>query len=224
MNVPPISSLIADPNSEASVNPSLNRSSAKFHPLLITRTLVRVFQFCFSQMPNPDYRWDADPLKSALDIRVVNDTTEQTNEGIQKRPRIIVGRGSYTISESGIGQSMTEAVPVQEAKGADKSRHMHVINGSFSIIIEANNEGTVEMLTDMVSTFLTWSSTHICNTFGFNRFALPLFVGEPSLDKEDTEKFKVVINGNYLAENHYKITKDSYKLAAMNLETVIGGS
>lgn len=224
MSLPPISSLIADPNQDPRENPSLNRTSAKFHPLLITRTLIRVLQFCFGQMPNPDYKWDPDPVKSALDIRVVNDKDEQTNDSIQKRPRIIVSRGSYQISESGLGQSMTDADPVQVAKGAGQSKHMHVINGSFSVIVEANNEGTVEMLTDMVATFLTWSSVHICNTFGFNKFALPLFVGEPAMDKEDVEKFKVVINGNYLAESHYKINRDAHLLSAMNLETVIGGS
>lgn len=224
MNLPPVTSLVADPNQDPRENPSLNRTSAKFHPLLITRTLIRVLQFCFSQMPNPDYKWDPDPLKSALDIRVVNDTEEQTNEGIQKRPRIIVSRGSYTISETGLNKSMSEEQPVQEAKGSPKSRFMHVISGNFSIIIEANKEGTVEMLTDMVATFLTWSSNHICNTFGFNKFGLPLFIGEPALDKEDVEKFKVVINGNYLAESHFKIAQDGYRLAAMNLETVIAGS
>lgn len=219
--LPPLSSLIAGPNQDPRENPSMNRTSAKFHPLLVTEALVRTLKFCFGQMPNPNYRWEPDPVLSRLHIGRVNETLPSEEDATQRKPRILVNRGTYTISESGLNQSLTEGVSPHIAKGDERTKHMNIIQGNFSIIIEAQQEGTAEMLVDMVSSFLTWSSVHICNTHGFNKFGFPMYVGEVALDKEDTEKFKVVINSGYLMETHYKIWKDGYKLMNFNLDSEV---
>lgn len=228
--LPPITSMVADPNQDPRISPSINRTSAKFHPLLVTEIIIRTLKYCFGQMTNPNYKWDPDPVISAVDIQRVNDTqpkkdtdSPEAGNAVQKKPRILVGRGSYQIGKTGLNQSMTEGLPTHIAKGADKTKHMHLVQGSFSIIIEAHNEGTVEMLTDMVSTFISWSSVHICNTHGFNEFGMPLYIGEAALDKEDTEKFKVVINSGYIMETHYVIRKDGFKLGAINLDSEVTG-
>lgn len=190
--------------------------STKFSPGMVAEIIIRVLRHCFSKMKE-EYRWSEDIKKTKVVIKRASDTLE--TEGIEAIPRVIVSRNSYQIGQMGLNQSMSSAAPLHEAKGEKMSRHTHMITGGFSVIVEAQGEGTVELLADMVSTFLTWMSTHICVQYGLLNFGLPMSVGEPQQDKEATEKFKIVINSGYSTESHFKITEDSYKLLGVNLTT-----
>lgn len=194
--------------------------SLKFSPIMVPEIIIRVLRHCFARM-NPEYRWDADPKKTRVIIMRANDTlNDQAIEGI---PRIVVSRNSYQMGSAGMNQGLTSAPPMGDAKGVKDSKHMNLITGSFQIIIEGQQEGTVEMLADMASTFLAWMGVHICVTYGLLNFGLPMTVGETQMDKEGTEKFKLIINSGYYTESHYRIKEDSFKLLAVNLTTVLEG-
>ncbi len=220
-SLPPISSFgNGVPNTVENMDGPVQGNSLKFSPKIVSEILLRVLRHCFQKAPE-DYRWDPDPKLSKVAIRRANETFDKDSEASQFLPRIIVSRNSYGIGQSGLNQSMTSESPMEVTKGIKDSTHMHMISGGFSIVIEATQEGTAEMLADMTSCFLTWLSTHICNTYGLNTFGLPMNVGEPAPDKEGLEKFKIVINSGYSAESRFRIHSDAYKLLSINLNTTL---
>lgn len=215
--LPPASSFSdGTPNTSINTDGPVQGKSLKFSPLIVTEILLRVLRHCFSMAPEA-YRWDSDKDKSKLTIIRANDLLDENVT--QALPRITVSRNSFNISPSGLNQSMSSETPMDVTKGIKDSRHMHFINGSFSIVIEAQTEGTVEILADMTSSFLTWLSTHICSTYGLLTFGLPMSVGEPAPDKESTEKYKIVINSGFSSESKFRITEDAFKMLAVNLDT-----
>lgn len=188
----------------------------KFSPKIVSEILLRVLRHCFSKAPE-DYRWDPDPEISKVAIIRANETLDK--EAVQKLPRIVVSRNSYSIYPSGLNQSMSSELPMEETKGIKDSNHMHVIQGGFSIVVEATQEGTAEVLADMASCFITWLNVHICNLYNLSSFGLPMSVGEPALDKEGVEKFKIAINSQFKAESRFKIKSDAFRMLAVNLST-----
>lgn len=215
--LPPASSFgSGTPNTSINTEGPVQGKSLKFSPMIVTEILLRVLRHCFSKAPEV-YRWDSDKDKSNLAIIRANDLLDENVT--QALPRITVSRNAFNISPSGLNQSMSSETPMDITKGIKDSRHMHFINGSFSIVIEAQTEGTVEILADMTASFLTWLSTHICSTYGLLTFGLPMSVGEPAPDKESTEKYKIVINSGFSSESKFRITEDAFKMLAVNLDT-----
>lgn len=191
-------------------------NTTKFSPLLISAIMLKVLRYFFGNMTNPSYRWDADDKQSAIYIGMVNDVIHDSE--IQKKPRILVNRGPYRIQKTSLTGDLAEGKPMGQTLGNRSSKHMNFVSGGITVIIEAEEEGTCEILADMVSTFFTWSSDHICNTFRFKQFGYPMDVQECSMDDENKEKFKIVINTGYLTETSWVFGEDTLKLKGLFLE------
>ena len=99
-----------------------------------------------------------------------------------------------------------------ELKGASDRHNKVFINGTAYIVIETKNEGTCELITDMVMHFIVWSRPFLCDSMGFKDFGLPMQVSEAELAQEDTEKFKVTIQLPYMVEEDWRVNQEALKL------------
>jgi hypothetical protein len=133
-------------------------------------------------------------------------------------PRILVGRGTYNIGKVGLTDNLAESKGIFESFGGSNRINMVQISGTIQIVIEARNEGTCELVTDMVSHFIVWSRPLLCDTQKFNEFGLNMQVSDCQPDKEDTEKFKTVITIPYLTEEHWTVKQDALKLKGFFIE------
>ncbi len=191
----------------------------RFSPTLITTLILEPLRYFFSQGPKTDngLYWHADEKISNMDIGTVNDFHKLP---LQKKPRILVNRGNYAINKSGLTDSLTQAKGIVETGGKMDKKNMVWVDGAAQIIIEANQEGTCELMTDMVTHFIAATRPLIMNTLDFNDYGLPMNVSTCDIDKEDTEKFKVVINVPYRVEDHWQVTHDSVKFKSMYITLV----
>jgi hypothetical protein len=196
--------------SDNTVDNTSSTRKPNFSPYMIPQIILRVLRFFFSQNKK-GYKWSNDHHET--DVLIYQSFEIIDREPIQGIPRIIVSRDGYNISPMGMNQSMTSADPIEVSKGLRRSKHAYLIQGGFTIQVEAQTE----VLADMVSSFLTWSERSICAEFGLNSFGVPMTVGEPSMDKEGQEKFKVTIRSQYSAETHFAINQDAIKIGSLNL-------
>lgn len=190
-----------------------------FSPVLLGSLIVEPLRYFFSQAPRvkDGLFWDPDEKVSNIEIGTVNDFHKVA---IQTKPRILINRGNYVITKSGLTDNMTQAKGIVESYGKNERKNMVWVRGAAQIIIEANQEGTCELMTDMVAHFIAGTRPIICNTLGFQDFGLDMNVSSCDVDKEDTEKFKVTINLPYSFEDHWQVKFDSIKFKTMYLSLV----
>lgn len=182
----------------------------RFSPLLITNLIVQPLRYFFHNYPlNNDLYWDEDPLKSKMDIGAMNEFHKLP---IQEKPRVLVDRGSYTISNTGLSDDMAQSKTFNQTKGTQDTINMVFITGVATILLEARNEGTVELLADSVSHFLVWTKPFIAETQGFKKFFIPVQVSSPRVSKEDNEVFQVSISGPWFMEEQWNVKTDALKL------------
>jgi hypothetical protein len=181
----------------------------RFSPLLISNLIIQPIRYFFSYYAGTDFKYDSDEKITKIDIGAVNDFNKIA---LGIKPRILINRGTFEIRSTGLDDSMAEAKTMNQTKGLVDKKNMVLINGAASIIVEAHNEGSVELLTDMVSHFLIWTKPFICNTQGFKNFATPMTVSEPKVTKEDTEYFQTTITVPYMVEEVWQVKSDALKL------------
>lgn len=194
----------------------IETTSTKFSPLIIHRVVLDSLRYFFSNVSREELRWSSDPKETGILIDTVNNILVK-GEAAQKKPRILFSRGPYTIQKTSLTGDLAEGKYAHQTFGRHHSKHMNIVNGSFTIIIEAYHEGTAELLADMVATFLTWSSDHVCNMFRFKQFGYPMQVQECTLDEENKEKFKIVIGSGYTTETCWTLDEDAIKLKGLTL-------
>lgn len=166
-------------------------------------------QYFFSFYAGSDLQYDSDPEKTKIEIGAYNDLHKIP---IQVKPRILINRGNFEVGKVGLTDNLAQGKRLFETKGLTDFTNMVLINGTATITVEARQEGTIELITDMVSHFLVWSRPFICNTQGFKNFALPLSVSAPTLGKEDKELFQTTIMIPYQMEEHWNVKSDALKL------------
>lgn len=188
----------------------------RFSPLLVTSLIIKPLKYFFTNYAKQaGLVWDEDAEKRSIDIGTVND---YHSIKLEARPRILVGRSTYQINKTGLTDNMAQSKSVEELKGKSDRINMVYINGTIQIIIEAREEGTCELIADMVSHFLIWSRPLLCDTQGFNELGLPMQVSECAPDKESTEKFKVVINLPFMMEEDWRVNQDALKIKDFYLD------
>jgi hypothetical protein len=179
-----------------------------FSPAYISSLITDPLRYLFSRYAPNDLIWDEDPLKSLIEIDTINNYNK---EAIQTKPRVLVSRGGYMISSSGLSNNMVEGTD-SRAGGPKIERKALYVSGNAQILIEAVNEGTCEKITELVENFLTWSSPIICNVQGFKQFGLPLSVSPCTPGKEDKEIFQCSLGVPWMKENHFKVIEDGLEL------------
>lgn len=181
----------------------------RFSPLLITNLILQPLRYFFHNYPITDLYWDEDPKKTKMEVGSINDFHKIV---LQEKPRVLVNRGNFTISNTGLTDDMAVGKSVFETKGLQDKINMVFISGQATILIEARNEGTVELLTDAVSHFLIWTKPYICETQGFKKFFMPAQVSSAQPGKEDKEIFQVNVSGPWLMEEQWNVKDDALKL------------
>ena len=182
----------------------------KFSPLLITSLIIQPLRYFYSQYGNElGFKWDEDEK-----VRNINIDHYYNIHGIAlgEKPRIMVNRGTYKISKTGITDNMTSQRSPREGLGVNDRQNMVFIDGTASITIEARNLGTVERLADMTSHFIVWSRPLICDTQGFKEFGLNSMVSDVRQDTEDREKYIVNISVPYFMEERWQVNFDAVTL------------
>lgn len=182
----------------------------KFSPLTIHFAILEPLRYLFSKVPPEHLRYCEDVKETKIVIDSVNN--HHSDNETQGKPRILLNRGSFSVSKTGLTDNLAEATPIGETKGLKDAVNMVFVNGQSILTIEATEEGTVELLADMVRTFIVWSRPHICNTFRFKEFGLPLHVSEPQQLSEDVEKFKVDVSVPWSVEDLWTLKDDAIQL------------
>jgi hypothetical protein len=182
---------------------------SSFSPLLVSKLVILPLRYFFSNYAKAyDLVWDEDEKIRTIEVGHMNDYHQIA---IQKNPRVLISRGDYQINKVGITDNLAEALPSQ-LHGSDDRVNMVLISGNAQIIIEARQQGTCEILADMVSHFITWSRPFLCDTQGFKEFGLPMVVSDCTPDQEDKEKFKVVISIPFMMEEKWTVRQEALSL------------
>ena len=181
-----------------------------FNPLLVSALIVNPLRYFFANYAsNVELQWDIDPKKSQIEIGTVNDFNTVP---LEQKPRVLIDRGNYQIGKTGLTDNMMSEPGIKQSLGLMHRTNMVFIQGMMVITIEANNEGTCELLTDMVSSFIVWSRPILCDSQGFKEFGLPMSVSQPQVVQEDKEKFSVQISFPYSKEDNWTVNQDAIKI------------
>lgn len=181
--------------------------TCQFSPLLISALIQEPLKFFFSTYTEGSAMvWNEDEKLRTVEIGDFHDFHKIT---FQERPRILVNRGSYLVQKSGLSDNLAEARPLSEARGLTDRINFVLYSGTASVIVEARNKGTCELLADMVSHFILWSRPYICDTQGFKEFGLNMQVGpcEPTQDQDDAT-FQIQITLPYMKEEAWRVFND----------------
>jgi hypothetical protein len=179
-----------------------------FSPAYISSLIVEPLRFYFANYGPPDLVWDPDPKIATIEIDTINNFNKIA---IQFKPRILVSRGGYVISPTGLTDNMAEATS-SRALGLKSEKRFLLVAGQAQILIEAVNEGTCEKVLELTENFLSRSAPTIANVQGFKQFALPLSISPCTPGKEDVELFQCSIGLPWRKETHYLIEEDGIQL------------
>lgn len=117
----------------------------------------------------------------------------------------------------GVSDNLAESNGIKMNYGKSERINSCRVNGAIQIIIETGQEGSCELITDMVSHFIAFTRGILTTSQGFLKFGLPMSVSACEPDKEDIEKFKVMLTVPYVYEDHWQVTFDAVKYKSMYL-------
>jgi hypothetical protein len=194
----------------------------QFSPVLIPALIIGPLRYFFARYPgNSKFIWDADEKKRTVDIGHFNDFFKVP---LEERPRILVSRGPFQASKVGITDNMAEEKAFKDTMGLKDRINMMLYSGTASVIVEARNMGTCELLADMACHFLAWARPEICDTQGFKDFILPMNVGEcQQVEKENTEKFQVQIGLPWIKEEQWRVQNDGIAIKNSIANVLVNG-
>jgi hypothetical protein len=182
-----------------------------FSPVDLSSLILGPLRYFFSTYTDPShFHWDPDEKKRSVELDYSNNMHKIP---FNERPRILVDRGSYSVNKFSLTDNMSSGKTMSETFGLKDIKNFVIYSGQASIIIEAAQQGSCEILTDMVQHFLLWSRPYLCETQGFKDFASPLSVSSCEYDGSETNgKFRVSISVPYMKEEEWQVKNDSIKI------------
>lgn len=178
-------------------------------PIDIGRLIQVPIKHFFEKNAPEQFRWSADAKKTKVDISMINDVNKENLDDI---PQILVSRGDFSVGKNSLSDNMAEKETFGATFGLTRSTHFLIYQGTASVIIRSRNEGTAEILADMVMHVLQWSRPHICDVLGFKDFGLPMQVSDTRLSQQHTEVFEVTISIPYMKEEAWRVSNDALLL------------
>ena len=175
----------------------------RFSPGFISSLIVSPLRYYFARYAG-DLVWTQDENTSTIEIDTINNFNKI---GIQNKPRILISRGGYSISSSGLSDSMAEGTP-PSFRGVKTEKRFMMATGMGQVLIEARNEGTCERIVEQAENFLLMSGPVICNVHGFKNFGVPLSVSPCTPSREDTEIFQCTISLPWSKELSFETRED----------------
>lgn len=190
----------------------------QFSPLTTPALILAPLRYFFSTYGAPNnLTWSEDPHESKIEIDYYNNLHKVP---IQEKPRILVDRGGYAITKTGITDNLASGKAFSETQGLEDRINFIFYQGTAQIFIEARQQGVCELITDMATHFIVWSRPMLCDTQGFKEFGMPMQVGGCQLTEgsaEDGLKFQVEIGVPYIKEEHWRVRNDGVLLKAVNV-------
>ncbi len=181
----------------------------RISPIQVGRLILEPIRHFFHKSAPEVFRWDADAKKTKVDVSMVNDVNK---ENVDDVPQVLVSRGNFQVDKTGLSDNLAEQETMTSTFGLYKKTNLLIYHGQATIIIRARNEGTAEILADMVLHVIQWSRPHICDVLGFKEFGLPMQVSDVSLTKQHTEVFEVTISIPYIIEEVWQASNDGLLL------------
>ena len=175
-----------------------------FSPAYISSLIVEPLRFFFYNYAPDNLKWNEDPNLSQIEIDTINNFNKIA---IGTKPRILVSRGGYTVSPTGLSDSMAEGSSSRD-QGIKFEKRFLMVTGQAQILIETAYEGTCERVVELTGNFLAWSSPTIASAQGFKQFALPLSVSPCTPTSEDVEIFQCSMGLPWIKETHFLIEED----------------
>lgn len=185
---------------------------------IITPLILEPIRYHFANYSESfGFKWDEDEKVRSIDI---GEAFDFNKVALQQKPRIVVTRGPYQISKTGLSDNMMSAKGIGETLGLQHKTNLLFYNGSAMITVEARNKGTCEIVADMVTHIVAWTRPVLCDVLGFKEFGLPMRVGDCSvLVDEDpgVPKFQVQIELPWIREEAWNFQTDGIALKKMLL-------
>lgn len=185
--------------------------AAFFSPVDLSSLILGPLRYFFNTYTSPtSFYWDVDEKKRTVELEYSNNMHKIT---FNERPRILVDRGPYSVNKFSLTDNLAEGKTMNETFGLKDINNFVLYQGQATIVIEAAQQGSCEILTDMVQHFLLWSRPYLCETQGFKDFASPLSVSPCEFVGDETNgKFRVSISVPYMKEERWRVTNDSIKI------------
>lgn len=191
-------------------------TNMRFSPNFVETLLIKPFRYFFTVYGGSDLKYSDDANQSGIEIGEMNDFLKLP---IQFKPRVIVDRGPYSVRLPGLSDGMAERRPVGETRGLDNRTNMVFYEGTLSITIDANQKGTCELITDMVTHFLVWTKPFLCDSQGFKNFANPLNISRCTVAKDEKEFYQVTVLVPWSMEELWRVNQDAQKINQFFLTT-----
>lgn len=189
----------------------------QFNPLTTSSLIIGPLRYFFATYgPQNKLFWDEDPKKRTIDIGYFNDLHKIP---LEQRPRILVDRGSYSISKTGISDNLAQGKSFKDTQGTRDMINMLLYTGTAQVLIEARQQGVCELIADMASHFIAWTRPMLCDSQGFKEFGLPMQISECRLlpGSENDQKFQVSLAIPYIKEEQWQVRQDAVSMKGVNV-------
>lgn len=183
-----------------------------FSPVNLSALILEPLRYYFATYTSSStFFWDPDEKKRTIELDYMNNLHKVP---FNERPRVLVDRGTYSVSKMSLTDNMSSAKTMNETHGLKDIKNFVLYQGQAQIIIETTQLGSCEIVTDMVQHFILWSRPYLCSTQGFKDFASPLVVSSCELDgsSEGKEKFRSTISVPWMREEQWSVKNDSIKI------------
>lgn len=192
---------------------------------LVAQAIIVPLRYYFSTYSTPaNFKWDADEKLSTISIFESQDLNRVP---LGDKPRIVVTRGGFSVTGTGLSNNLVNGASVSERKGNQYNQNMVMYQGMATILVEARNKGACELLADMVAHFVGWTQPLLCDTQGWKQFGLPMQVSDCNiLQDEDPNvvKYQVAIGCPWLKEERWLSRTDGLELKKLLIEVTNGGT
>lgn len=182
----------------------------QFSPAYLSSLVVKPLRYFFENYAPEDLCWNPDEKNTMIEIDTINNFNKIP---VQTRPRILISRGQYSISPTGLSDNLAQGIGMFAGKGLRDQTNLVMLQGVIQVMVSCRNEGTTEKVIDLLQHFIAWTGPMIANAQGFKNFAQAVNVSPCTPSREDTELFTCTMNLPWSKEEAFRVSdKESVKI------------
>jgi hypothetical protein len=189
--------------------PETKRSHPMVSPAYLSSLIIQPLRFLFYHYGGEDLQWKSDNKETKIEIDTINNFHKVE---LQQKPRVLISRGGYGVTPTGLTDNMAEDKGPLAMKGLSTETRLVFYQGMLQVLIQARQEGTCEKVLDLTQHFLLWTAPYLCNTQGFKSFGPGFQISPCTPNKEDTMIFETSIGINWIKEEMWTTSDDALKL------------
>jgi hypothetical protein len=191
-------------------------TSFQFYNAAVAPLIIEPLRYHFSvYTKSTNIFWDPDPNVRTIDI---GESFDFNKVPIQEKPRIIVTRGAYIISKTGLSDNLAEGKPFNITGGIRDYTYFFLYSGTATITVEAKNKGACELITDMASHFIAWTRPILCDSQGWKEFGLNMAISDIMMVTDEdpgVPKFQANISIPWMKEERWNLSNDGVTLKSI---------